>query len=162
MECPACNSDNTRRVAVVWEEGSYTQVSTAKTITKGQSSVFGGGQMGTVASRQTGTTRTETRGMTELARKVARPDPETPLRDALRILGISAVSIFFGGAVVAGIVSEPLAFVLMPVAAAIVVYWVFVRTSRGLRYNRAEQPELLARWQRSWWCSKCGEVFEAG
>jgi hypothetical protein len=118
--------------------------------------------MGAVSSRQTGTTRTETRGMTELARKVARPEPETPLRDAVVILGVSAVSIFFGGAIVAALVSEPLAFVLMPIAAAAVLYWVFVRTSRGLRYNRTELPRRLASWQRSWWCSKCGEIFEAG
>jgi hypothetical protein len=31
-----------------------------------------------------------------------------------------------------------------------------------LRYNRHELPGRLAQWQRSWWCSKCGEIFEAG
>lgn len=150
MKCPACDSDNTRRVAVVWEEGTYTQVSTAKTTTRGRSNVFGGGQMGAVSSHQTGTTRTETRGMSELAKTVARPEPETPLRDAVVALGISAVSIFFGGVVVAALLSEPLAFVLMPIAAVAVLYWVFVRTSRGLRFNRTELPGHLAVWQRSW------------
>jgi len=162
MKCPACDSDGTRRVSVVWEEGTYTQQSTASTTTKIQSHVYGGGGMGALSGRQTGTTHTTTTGMSELARRVARPEPETPLRDALKVLGISAVSIFFGGAAVAGIVSEPLAFVLMPVASALVLYWVFTRTSRGLRYNRNEFPGLLEKWRRSWWCSKCGEVFEGG
>ncbi len=161
MRCPACDSENTRRAAVVWEEGTYTEQSTATTTTKLRSNVYGGGQMGAVSGRQTGTTRTTTTGMSELARKVARPEPETPVRDAVQVLGIAAVSIFFGGAAVAGIVSEPLAFVLMPVASVLVLYWVFTRTSRGLRYNRNELPVRLAKWDRSWWCSKCGEVFEA-
>ncbi len=100
--------------------------------------------------------------MSELAKRVARPEPETPLRDAVVTLGVSAVSIFFGGVVVAALVSEPLAFVLMPIAAAAVLYWVFSRTSRALRYNRTELPGHLAAWQRSWWCSKCGKVFEGG
>ena len=91
MKCPACDSENTRRVAVVWEEGTYTEHSTARTTMKVQTNVYGGGQMGAVSGRQTGTTRITTTGMSELARKVARPEPETPMRDAVRVLGISAV-----------------------------------------------------------------------
>jgi hypothetical protein len=78
----------------VWEEGSYTEVSTAKTTVKGQSNYFGGGQMGVISTRQKGTTRTTTSGMTELAKRAARPGPETPLRDALVMLGGGAVAIF--------------------------------------------------------------------
>jgi hypothetical protein len=161
MRCPGCDSEQTRKLAAVWEEGSYTEVSTAKTTVKGQSNYFGGGQMGVISNRQKGTTRTTTSGMTELAKRAARPGPETPLRDALVMLGGGAVAIFFGGIVVAAIVSEPLAFVLMPVAAALLVWRVFVLTSRGLQFNRSELPGLLAHWERSWWCTRCGDIFAA-
>jgi hypothetical protein len=85
MRCPGCDSEQTRKLAAVWEEGSYTEVSTAKTTVKGQSNYFGGGQMGVISNRQMGTTRTTTSGMTELAKRAARPSPETPFgmwRDA--------------------------------------------------------------------------------
>jgi hypothetical protein len=98
--------------------------------------------------------------MTDLAKRATRPTPETPIRDAIFMLGGSAVVIFVGGAVVASLVSEPLAFVLMPIVGALAVWRVFVLTGRGLRHNR-ELPGQLAHWERSWWCSKCGEIFAA-
>lgn len=159
MQCPACESDNTRKLAAVWEEGSYTQVSTAKTTMKGQSNVVGGGQTGVLSSRQKGTTRTTTTGMTNLAKRAARPSPETPIRDAAIMLGEGAVAIFVGGVIVAVAVSDPFAFVLMAIAAALLVWRVYVLTVRGLQYNRRELPDLLAQWERSWWCTKCGEIF---
>jgi hypothetical protein len=162
MRCTACDSENVRRLSAVWEEGTFTQHSTARTTTKGRSNFFGGGQMGTLSGTQSGTTHTTTHGTTELARRAARPSPETPIRDALVMLGGGAVAIFVIGVIVAVATSDPVAFLLMAVLAGLLVARVVQLTRRGLAFNRSELPGLRNRWERSWWCSKCGEVFEDG
>lgn len=160
MRCSACDSENVRRLSVVWEEGTFTQHSTAKTTVKARSNFFGGGQMGTTSGTQSGTTRTTTHGMSELAKRAARPSAATPLRDAAGMLVVGAGVIFVVGVIVAVATSDPVAFTLMAVLGVLLVTRVVQLTGRGLAFNRNDLPGLSSRWERSWWCSKCGEIFE--
>jgi hypothetical protein len=160
MRCPSCESENVRRLSAVWEEGSYTETTVSRTSTKGSSNVWGGGQMGRVDNRQSGTTRSTTTGQSKLAERARPPEQDTPILYGLKALGMGAVVIFFGGAGIAVATSDPVAFVVMAVAAGLLVWHVLSRLRRGLAFNHGEYPALRERWERSWWCSKCGEIYD--
>ena len=159
MQCPSCSSDNVRRLSAVWEEGSYSETTVSRSSTSGRSTVWGGGGMGSMQTRQSGTTRSTTTGTTALADRARPPERATPIMFALRTLGLSAVAIFFGGVVVAVATSDPVAFTLMTIASVVVVLFVVNGVRRGLAFNRGQYPGLRADWERSWWCAKCGEIY---
>ena len=160
MRCPSCESENVRRLSAVWEEGSYSETTVARSSTKGSSDVWGGGQMGYAQTRQSGTTRSTTTGMTALAERARPPELVRPFFDGMRLLGMGAGGIFLGGLIIAAATSDPVAFTLMAAASAWLVWYVVNRARRGLAFNRNDYPSLRERWERSWWCAKCGEIYE--
>ena len=160
MRCPTCESENVRRLSAVWEEGSYSETTVARTSSKGSSSVWGGGQMGAVQNRQSATTRSTTSGSSALADRARPPERQAPILYAVKALGVGAVVIFFGGVVIAVATSDPVAFTVMAIAAVGLVLHVVNRLRSGFEFNRGQYPALRERWERSWWCSKCGGMYE--
>jgi hypothetical protein len=162
MRCPACSSEDVRRLSAVWEEGSYSETTVSRTRSKSTSNVWGGGQMGAVQHRQTGTTHSTTTGRSALAERARPPERAAPFLFAVRTLGVGAVAIFFGGVVIAVATSDPVAFSVMTLASVLLVAYVINAVRTGLAFNRSEYPGLREQWEHSWWCSRCGEIYQHG
>lgn len=136
--CPACGSDNVRRLSLVWREGE-TAIS-ASTI--GAGAGFGGG-VGLGAARTAGTART-------LASIGASP----PKRDSFAPGGwLIGLGLFL--AHVASTLAAPLASGLFLFVAG-AGGWLALR---AFQYNETEYPREVARWERLFRCNRCAHVF---
>ena len=150
--CPTCGSENTQRLSTVYMSG----VSRFSAVTSG----FGwaGGPAG-------GSGRTEGTSQTQLSLFTSPPTKRSywpcvgliavsPLLSALAAEGIRRIS----GRAQLTFRFEDLAtgsfFVLAVVA--------FLLLMKAFRYNRRTLPMLLLRWNMSFICSRCGQVFIPG
>lgn len=161
MRCPSCESDNVRRLSVVYDEGSYTETSKSTTNMSGGGVMMAGTAGGVYTSRQAGTTTTTTRGLSELAKKAAPPEKRKPIREFLGMLAGLVVVSLIATAILATLL--PLPDFMIQLGAIAFFIWAMRRliasTKRDLEYNRSEFPDRLEQWKNSWLCSKCGEIY---
>lgn len=174
MNCPNCQSDNTRRFSVIYAEGTSSATSTSKT----SGTVSGYANSGSMMGAVSGSTTTQTTAHTTLAANCAPPWIESPIRVFARIFGVS-IAITIISTIVVGCADEMIAhhaiwefFGTGPAAARnffltmslpmVVGLLLGIRSARRQAdYNRNKYPELLSRWQRSWLCMKCGKAYES-
>jgi hypothetical protein len=169
---------------VIHDEGTASNVSTARTSGHVSGPVYGQGGTAFVTGTYGGTTTTTNTSRTNLAARCSPPaSGGSPLGALVKsIIGaILAVVALAVGVVIAGetgfldglfgargrygelggnmftaAVALTLALILL---AGFVVG--FRRAWRTRSYNRDVYPQALARWQRSWLCMMCGKGFEA-
>lgn len=141
--CPNCGSDNIVRFSVAYRNGTSDIDTTTNTGGVG----FAGGHLG-IGGASGHTTGTQ---MTQLAQEVAPPKKMGYV--APIVIGIVV------GFIVAALcdhISTNLEFVGL-IAFAAVVY--FLGYKKAYLYNRDTYPQLMAQWNQSWLCMKCGHKF---
>ncbi|MFP4376757.1 MAG: hypothetical protein ACLFP4_06905 [Spirochaetales bacterium] len=140
MTCPSCQSEQTRRLSVVYEEG----LSSVSANTQGFALGSGGSAWGT--------SRTEGVSQTALSQKAAPPKKQSVIKLAL----MSVVGLFVWSIIV-NLIAPPgiLSAVLMLGYIAVAIFIVY-RTSL---FNKTKFPALYEQWERGYMCMQCGSVF---
>lgn len=141
MNCPNCQSEQIRKLSVVYEEGLAQFNARTESLATGS----GGSAWGTSA--------TEGVSQTALSQKAAPPKKESVIKLAL---------MFFVGMFVFGIIlslfleqGSFLIGVLMLGYIAMAIFTLY----KTFIYNIREFPGVYAEWQRSYMCMQCGTVF---
>lgn len=158
--CPRCSAETVQSLEVIFESGS----STGRSATVGAAAVSGGAAYGAAV--------TTSRQRTLLAEKFA--PPERP--QAGKFAGCFATIICFATFVVVMIAigfskkdteppsaAEGFLLFFLPIFAWALSFGVLStvpRQSLGFERRLKEYEEALARWQQSYHCSRCGNVFE--
>jgi hypothetical protein len=133
MQCNKCNSDNTQRLEVIFQDG--TQNINTKSTTIGG---FGSRSLG-IGGATTSTRGTST---TILAQK-ASPPRKASL--GLPILAIISGFIFLGNS--------------LPIWGILMLGVGFYFGYKAIQFNSNKWPKLHQHWQDSWMCHKCGNIY---
>ena len=135
MQCDKCDSDNTQRLEVVFENGT----SNINTRSHSAGAGIGGGfGIGGVTTKTSGTSQTV------LGEKAA-PPMKKPYKWAI-------ISIFVGLLFLSGSGGAMVFGGLLIAAGAYFIYAASV-------YNKNEWPPLFKHWQECWLCHKCGSIY---
>jgi len=185
VKCPACDSDNTRRYRVIFDEGT-TETEASERVDGDVSGVtFSAGGSGNVVGTYSGTRTTTATSQTKLAAACSPPARGGSALGAFVSWGLIALLadiVVAGAVIVAGEsgfldqffgagrrFSETEGYVFLGLVALLLVVVLlaglvvgFRRARKARAYHRDVYPRLMARWQRSWMCMRCGKGFEAG
>lgn len=138
MKCPKCDSENTQRLQVVFQNGTQNISTTSR------STGIGIGSNGSLAMGL-GSSKTSGQAQSILAQQVA-PPPKKSLKWPV-IGGIVGLLVLFIGTVV---------HFLMGIAIlGLSGYFIYQRSL----FNSKEWPALYQHWSNSWICNKCGDVY---
>lgn len=133
MKCPKCSSANTKRLEVIFDEGTSEGTAT--------SFLFGDKTDGLAVTRST--------SMTRLAQKAAPPVKKSYVWAVIPWC-VTVVSFIWGLSLNATAFIWSLIFGVM---AAFISYGVW-------RHNTFEVPKRYREWIKSWCCLKCGSLFK--
>ena len=144
LACPQCKSGDVRRLSLVYKEGA-AEVATTST---GSGIGIGAGGLGF------GVGRSKTQGTQQslLSKEVA---PPTKMKWG----GLALVCVI--GALLALptlLAGDSVGLGLFELVVAGVAGW---QVKKRWAFNSDDYPNLLARWQDSFLCTRCGERFEA-
>ena len=141
MICPNCQSDQVRKLSLIYEEGLSD--------IKMSSETFAAGTGGTAF----GVTSTEGVSQSALSQEAAPPKKENTIKLLLmHVVGFFVLNIIMGilikgSSVIAGIVNVGYL--------ALVVFHIY----SNIKFNRHEYPALLQNWQSSYMSLKCGNAY---
>ena len=142
LECPKCTSTEVRRLSLIYQEG----LSTINTQSTTVGSAIGGGGIG-FATASTGTTGHQ---QTALSKQAAPPAKKHWIlwSSAAAIVALPTLGTLlhpgFGTLVGLGLVALSVRMALS-----------------GRKYNAEVHPGVLHRWEQSFMCNRCGDVFAA-
>ena len=131
MQCTKCNSDNTQRLEVVFENGTQNINTNSHSAGAGFGGSFG---VGGVTTKTSGTSQSLIGGK-------AAP----PLQKSYKwaIIGGLISTMLMGKILIGGSIFAVCAFF----------------GYRAFAYNSTEWPPLYQLWQESWLCNKCGTIY---
>lgn len=147
LMCPKCRADKVRRVSLIYKGGasSFQATTTGVGIGRGREG-FGAGALGAFTS---GTNRTL------LSQEAAPPKKKQPSTVEFVLLVVGAVMVFANlGSVTDA--SGPSVWLFVGLAGVAVGARALYR---AVKWNQEEFPALLRRWNDSFMCLRCGEVF---
>lgn len=155
MQCSKCGSEDLKRLELIVEEGSSTQVSEAKGTTRGAA---GGSNL--IASTSVKTT---TQSMSKLAEKVAPPHKKSPLGSIFMGVLIAPIGAIVIGVLLSLVIDpDPTLGGMIMFLSAILIFVKFVLTAKkSASFNKNEFPAIYHSWRNSFHCGRCGEIFEA-
>jgi hypothetical protein len=140
LACTKCGTEEVRRLSLIYEEG----LAIINTRSQSSGAAFGGGgaSFGSASTHTTGTQQTA------LSKKAAPPTKRHTILwgIAAGILGMIALS---------GLTSPSFGLLIWAGLAAFAARM----TLQAKAYNAMVFPDAHARWQRSFMCNRCGEVF---
>jgi len=140
MICPNCNSANTRKKSVIYDEGTYSSTSTSNVRGSGASA----------------TSTTTSSGQSKLARKCSPPQKMSVIGYFLFIF-----LLFFIGQMIVLAFWNPDNHDLIAKGVTALGGVLALLGARGsFMFNRKEYPKLMDSWNRSWCCLKCGNLYE--
>ena len=141
LDCPACQSRQTKRLAVVYEQGLSTINAASNTTGLG----LGSGGLGV------GIARSRTRGIsqTALSKKAAPPEKMGYAKPPLLIFVLYALLNIFDSQ------GDNIANVLAAVWLCASVACIAIISN----YNSKTWPQLKAVWDRSYLCTRCNHIF---
>jgi hypothetical protein len=141
LACPKCTSAEVRKLSLIYNEG----LSIINTVSQGSGMAVGSGggmAFGSHSSHTTG------RQQTALSKQAAPPNKRH------WILWSSSAAIF--GLITLGGLSHPSVGTFFTLGiTALSVHFALA----GKKYNAEVHPGLLARWEQSFMCNRCGEKF---
>lgn len=143
MKCPKCQSENTQRLEVVYENGTTNIDTHSKTV--------GGGLAGSSLGGAAAYTNTTGTSQTRMAEKASPPAKKNTAQAVGAAIGFSFPAYLFlsdGSFMWGGI------FLLL-IAGSI---WL---AKEWIAYNSNVWPSLYDNWSKSWICHKCGNIFQA-
>jgi hypothetical protein len=140
LACAKCGAAEVRRLSLIYQEGLSTINTQSQTM--GQSFGGGGAAFGSASTHTTG------RQQTALSKQASPPAKKHTILWSIcaGIFGLVALSSLsspgFGTLITIAITAASVRFALQAKA-----------------YNAMKFPELYQRWERSFMCNRCGEVF---
>lgn len=155
MKCPKCESENTQRLEVAFNNGTQNISTTSNTAGVG----FSGGRIGVAG----GVTTTSGQSQSVLAAACAPPAAKSDKGpSAALVLGLffpclpMVFTVMFGGSLSLGLLGMTLGslVVFSPVWGA----GLYLLRSRS-KYNKQVWPPLYRHWCESWICHKCGGIY---
>lgn len=142
LACPKCTSTEVRKLSLIYNEGLSTIHTQSTSVGSG---VAGGGMaFGSASTHSVG------RQQTALSKQAAPPDKK-------RWLLWSAAAVFVG-LISLGNITHPGLWTL--IGLGITAMSVKFAVS-GRRYNLDVHPGLYQKWEQSFMCNRCGEMFVA-
>lgn len=136
LHCPRCGSEHVRRLSLIYREG----LAVVKTGTAGVG--FGDDGMAVGGARTGGTQQS-------LASLGAAPPEQRPMSGPIAMVVAALVAILVGASGSAGVL------VIGLVLAAVGGMWAYGSS----HYNSHVYPALHRRWETSYSCTRCAEVF---
>lgn len=136
LACPRCAAEDTRRVALIYAEGT---------------SVSAGGSVGFVAG-ELAVLPNAGRNQSALAQMLAPPG-----RESLSGYAIAALMAGIVVGTLVGTVAPPATAIVAALIVMFVVYPLMSRTAR--HWNDVELPVALSNWNQKMLCRRCGHVF---
>jgi DNA-directed RNA polymerase subunit RPC12/RpoP len=149
FSCPACGSERTQKVSVAYAAGTSTGRRTAGGFAftaDGLVPVIGGGN-----------TQTRTSLAASLAPPVRRDDYMAWIILAGMVLGFAGGVFTFDSTD-----SRELAGAVFFLVVVFSIFVSWLARKWAMRYNTTVYRKALSRWQRSWFCHRCGARFEPG
>ncbi len=140
LACPKCNNPDVRRFSLLHKQGSTDSV----TSTTGIGLSGGGLGIGVASSRGT--------NVSQLAQETA-PPQQKPLGWPVFVALISVYGLM-NSISAAGLADSGGVFVVTLVVSGILIH-------QRRQHNSEVFPGLMARWERSFMCLRCGEQFQA-
>ena len=135
MQCNKCNSENTQRLEVVFENGTSNINTRSHSAGAGFGGAFGVGGA---------TTTTSGTSQTVQGRKAAPPMKKPTTRFVFGII-ISVIVLMSGG--------------LYFIFGSLLIGANFYLLNKSKSYNKIEWPPLYKLWQECWLCHKCGNIY---
>lgn len=145
FNCPECGSDSTQKAKVLYESGTSTSISTMAGIGVGT-----GGKVGVGVGAGRGSSQSE------LAKKLS--PPAKPASIALGVFYITLAIITFIFVIIFFTIGEIGGGVLFMLVAGI---FGMVGYSKIKKENdkEASYKDEFAKWERLWYCVRCGHTF---
>jgi hypothetical protein len=144
LRCPQCGSDDTRKVSLVYGEGTSSISGSVRTY--GRSSDGGTGySFGNLSGSQ----------QTELSRRLAPPAQKQHSPRAVAALFVTLMVVSF---VVLTNGGTPVGVMAIGLPIAFLAFYAANGDTRA--WNETELPKLRAEWERKFLCRRCGVVFE--
>lgn len=142
MKCPKCESENTQRLEVAFNNGTQNISTTSNSAGVG---IGSGGKIGFGG----GVTKTSGQSQSVLAQQAA-----PPLKSSYKW---PAIGVFFGFLGLLGVadMSMPVGGLVMLGGGAFSGYVLYNRR----QFNSQEWPKLYQHWSESWLCHKCGGIY---
>jgi hypothetical protein len=140
MICSKCGSDETQRLEVVYENG--TQNINTHSTSIGVTSFGSGVGLGSASTSTSGKSQS-------LAAQRGAPPGKKSLKGSIATLIFGLICLFYFGGDVG------LAFGIIFLVIGGVVFWI------KYSYNLNKWPPLYDKWQSSWYCNKCGFIFQS-
>jgi hypothetical protein len=156
VECPKCQSENVQAMPVAYHAGVSNIDTTSKSGPRLGVGLAGGG----LGVGVLGGGRTKTKGISvsSLSEQLAPPVQMTSgLKKigCLSLLGVCLVT-FVAAASQNGIATT-IVFLAALIGAG---YWIYYSIDKAHKYNQNVFPGLMDTWNQSWFCLRCGNVFE--
>lgn len=144
LACPKCTSAEVRKLSMIYKEG--LSIINTTTQSSGSGMAFSGGGVGFGTSR--GSASTTGRQQTALSKQASPPGKKHAILWSIAavIMGIWTLTSFF-----------PISMGSLLLLGATVLAGRFAL--KGFQWNKEEYPGLYARWEQSFMCNRCGEVF---
>lgn len=139
MKCPKCESDNTQRLQVAFQNGTQNIATTSRSVGIG---IGSGGGLGLGLGRS----KTSGQSQTMQAQQIAPPEKKPYLWP-----GIGA----FVGLTLCSSKNEVSTIVIGLILLGICGYILYTRK----KFNTETWPNLTNQWSESWICQKCGEIY---
>lgn len=135
--CPKCQSDNSRKLSLIYQENVTHSTSTVR---------------GSIGSKSAAAYKNET-NTTSLGKIAAPPEkPKSNIFLILKIIFITWISIIVLNIFKALFMIELLMFVFFPI-------YLFWAVRKNILYSR-KYPRLYKKWDNSFMCQRCGTIFE--
>jgi hypothetical protein len=142
LTCPKCASTDARSLSLIYREGlSITQAHSTETGT-----AFSGGGMAVGSS----STVTHARSQTVLSKEAAPP--------AKKSFVVWCIGIVIFGFMVLGSLGS---FGMSTIVFAGLTGGCVLMAKRAREFNTTQHPALMAHWEKSFMCGRCGVVFAA-
>ncbi len=144
LACPKCTSGEVRKLSMIYKEG--LSIITTRTQSAGSGMAVGGGGVAFGSGR--GSATTTGKQQTALSKEASPPGKKHAILWSIAavIMGIWTLSSFF-----------PISLGSLLLLGATVLAGRFAL--KGFQWNKEEYPGLYARWEQSFMCNRCGEVF---
>ncbi len=139
MKCPKCESENTQRLEMAFNNGTQNISTTSNSAGVG---IGSGGRIGFGG----GVTKTSGQSQSVLAQQAA-----PPVKKSYKVPFV----FFFFGILIPFIKIEVGNIVVGLVIAGISGYLLYLR----FQFNSQKWPELYQYWSESWLCHKCGGIY---
>ena len=138
LNCPRCGSEHVRRLSLIYREG----LAVVNTGTAGVAVGMGTDRVAVGGAKTAGTQQS-------LASMGAAPPEKRPLGGAIAMIAAGVVAVLFGASGSAAVLVVGLAL------AGAGCVW----ATRASQYNGNVVPGLRRRWETSYSCTRCAEVF---